>query len=93
MLYVIFDAVDGLTEQDALDFVQAVDAMFNYPKHETQHHTSVQKHPLQELWRVDVGARDPDTRMYPLDVVIPNTPAKVENISPCSACWNPILPP
>lgn len=93
MLYVTFDSADGLTLQDAEDFVLAIDSALGYPKHETQQYTCVCQHPLLDLWRVDVSVPDPDNRMFPLDYVTPNALAKIENISPTCLLWNPMLPP
>jgi hypothetical protein len=93
MLYVTFDSADGLTQQDADDFVLAIDSAFGYPKNETDHHTFSNKHPILNLWRVDVSIQDPDSRMFPLDVVIPIDLALIENISPGNSYWNPPMLP
>lgn len=93
MIYVIFDAANGLTQQDAEDFVQAIDSAFGYPKDGIQHHTQNQAHPIEQVWRVDVSVADTTSRMFPLDVVTPDSRVTIENVAPNCAFWNPMLPP
>ncbi len=72
--------------------MQAIDTAFGYPKDGIQHHTFTQKHPTEDIWRVDVSISDISTRMFPLDMVALVNNATVENIGPGNSFWNPMIP-